>query len=741
MAEIRSLIVSAEIQNERKQRLCEYRVASRREKRNRKSDEKKQRNLNATILRRMTQNPDENNRNAERNRFGEVETERRKIWAERVKQAQRLAAIHDPSGAKFNVSAVTTLDDGTVDTREESSLEPTHKADLDNGDSPGLSFQTEKQPPLQNGINPERLALMKPPTTCEKPQRVSKSHQKKLDSFAARPPPPKHSFPPVYKFLTVKRTGLLSERKALREKQKEGKAERRAARDERGKVYREMKLTWKAIKEEKQQKRRIQNIEQEEVKRMAVEINTAERKEAFTRCAELGFTLENTLGVSDIKPRVLGMKGAEIDWERFERMEKAGEKADKIKAKFLGSGKDRVNLGAISDESKAKVLGLSKNDDEAPGEFIPLNIEQDPADMNYNHNVQRKLHRALEAAQVEKAMLVRQKALEYCGPNEIEPPEVLITAYKPVKINGQRALEDGTLETEKQERVRARMELAEYNQAAMVLRRQAREQATKAGLRKYAELTGKSLESNAIPKEILKDGVSDVFSFLEISLKVQLVLEKKSKSGRKRTRDSNSNDLADDQKTSKKVKSRNTGNVNVKSISINSVPEEPSKEERRRRRKEKKEAKEALQEHSEDTISVLEKVNGTKDEERASPIADVRGDAMKHKQRQKEKEHNEKEDQNDHQAEVKKQTLEETKSTGTAVNWNSEALSGDAARKEKLLRLLGVAKPQLGHQTLCTNGSTSSSLNDLSRRDADLEKQYDAGLRLKQDGKRKGLGA
>lgn len=38
---------------ERQQRLREYRIASRREKRNRKSDEKKQRKLNATILRRM----------------------------------------------------------------------------------------------------------------------------------------------------------------------------------------------------------------------------------------------------------------------------------------------------------------------------------------------------------------------------------------------------------------------------------------------------------------------------------------------------------------------------------------------------------------------------------------------------------------------------------------------------------------------------------------------------------------
>lgn len=39
----------------RKQRLKEYRVAARRERRNRKSDEKKQRKLNATILRRMVE--------------------------------------------------------------------------------------------------------------------------------------------------------------------------------------------------------------------------------------------------------------------------------------------------------------------------------------------------------------------------------------------------------------------------------------------------------------------------------------------------------------------------------------------------------------------------------------------------------------------------------------------------------------------------------------------------------------
>src|ERR1700678_4192075 len=64
---------------ERKQRLKEYRIAARREKRNRKSDEKKQRKLNATILRRMTRNPMKYTKNAGRNRLRAIEQERRKI--------------------------------------------------------------------------------------------------------------------------------------------------------------------------------------------------------------------------------------------------------------------------------------------------------------------------------------------------------------------------------------------------------------------------------------------------------------------------------------------------------------------------------------------------------------------------------------------------------------------------------------------------------------------------------------
>jgi hypothetical protein len=69
------------------------------------------------------------------------------------------------------------------------------------------------------------------------------------------------------------------------------------------------------------------------------------------------------------------------------------------------------------------------------------------------------------------------------------PPE-LDTPAKPIHKRGQRVLENGTLETDKAERVRLRIELAEFNNAARVLRKQAKAIAIEAGLRVHAELTG-----------------------------------------------------------------------------------------------------------------------------------------------------------------------------------------------------------------------------------------------------------
>ena len=273
---------------ERKQRNREYRIAARREKRNRKSDEKKQRKLNATILRRMTRNPDKYNKNAERNRLRDIEGERRRIWQEAVRQAQRLAAVHDRSGVTFNVGPVVMQDDGTVISREilhrrqekaqeKAAAEQTKEGDFTNGAPTTYEFgnkeasvSTSIDPPvLRNGINPDRLAHIETVTRQWPASHLSKTQQKKRAALEPRPPPPKPVIPEgvsipegeenwlelwdlsddqLERRVSREKKRKAGERKALRMKQKSGKAERRIARDEKRRVYRDIKLTWKAIK-------------------------------------------------------------------------------------------------------------------------------------------------------------------------------------------------------------------------------------------------------------------------------------------------------------------------------------------------------------------------------------------------------------------------------------------------------------------------------------------------------------
>jgi hypothetical protein len=77
--------------------------------------------------------------------------------------------------------------------------------------------------------------------------------------------------------------------------------------------------------------------------------------------------------------------------------------------------------------------------------------------------------------------------------------------------------------------------------------------------------------------------------------------------------------------------------------------------------------------------------------------------------------------------------------TASAEQWNPDALTGDKARKEKFLRLLGAGKSTGASSKNKSNTGTT----DISKVQNDLEKQYEAGMKLKHDGgsKRRGLGA
>ena len=215
------------------------------------------------------------------------------------------------------------------------------------------------------------------------------------------------------------------------------------------------------------------------------------------KCAEYGWTLANTPGVEKIKPKLLGMKGQEVDFDTLE----VGDSGNDIRRKN-SSGRPiskntnatrRVDLAAARNISEKYVGSQAYADGEASEEFIKLDLGdgQDFEALNYNHRLRRKLRRAVEAGQIRKEMLVRERVKELCIESDLEPPLELSTSAKAVHERGQRVLDSGQIETNKAERVRFRIELAEFNKAAKVLRKQAKEIALEAGLRVHAEMTGR----------------------------------------------------------------------------------------------------------------------------------------------------------------------------------------------------------------------------------------------------------
>jgi hypothetical protein len=74
-----------------------------------------------------------------------------------------------------------------------------------------------------------------------------------------------------------------------------------------------------------------------------------------------------------------------------------------------------------------------------------------------------------------------------------------------------------------------------------------------------------------------------------------------------------------------------------------------------------------------------------------------------------------------------------------ATKWNAAELSGGDARQSKFMRLLGAGKP--GDAAVPVKPSSSGS--SIKTREQELEKQFNAGLKMAHEpnAKRRGLGA
>lgn len=199
---------------------------------------------------------------------------------EAIKQAQRLAIIHDPTGSAFNVAPVVKQNDGTVISVEAlqnrqvraaaaitakgdvtASSCDNHKGFIDQH----CDASSRELLLTRSGIHPQRLMQI----DAERHNAPCKTQEIEVVPLEPRLPPPRPVIPDfvsipdgekdwiqlwdlddqqLEKRVIRERNRKAAERKALRLKQQDGKVERRASRDEKRRSYREIKLTWKSIK-------------------------------------------------------------------------------------------------------------------------------------------------------------------------------------------------------------------------------------------------------------------------------------------------------------------------------------------------------------------------------------------------------------------------------------------------------------------------------------------------------------
>ncbi|KAI0120080.1 small acidic protein family-domain-containing protein [Nemania sp. FL0031] len=169
----------------------------------------------------------------------------------------------------------------------------------------------------------------------------------------------------------------------------------------------------------------------------------------------------------------------------------------------------------------------------------------------------------------------------------------------------------------------------------------------------------------------------------------------------------------------------------------------------RKEKKKKRKVETSDDDHSEEeieaekTISKKEKKKKDKkehavEESEATEVASTNGTPKEKKEKKKKREKKEKQPAEEP---VSASPVEGEASTNGGEQWNVSHLEGDAKRKQKFLRLLGGGKAN-GVAGSDPTPSTSSKA-DITKMQSDLERQFDVGMKMKQEGHshRRGLGA
>ncbi|PVH78268.1 hypothetical protein DL98DRAFT_256960 [Cadophora sp. DSE1049] len=195
---------------ERKAIAREIRLAQRKEKKRIKSEAKQQRKLNDLLHRKLNRNTEKYSKNKDRNKQRAIDLERQKIRTDAVKQAERLAAIHDSSGKMFNVGEIILLPGGVVKSKEgmRKAAEAKEQKDREEAERKGIEKRykdveqaakleaEEAQRAVDEGLPaPTQFPAREALKNMQRPKRTSKKQLQRQEQLKPKPVPPKPVIP------------------------------------------------------------------------------------------------------------------------------------------------------------------------------------------------------------------------------------------------------------------------------------------------------------------------------------------------------------------------------------------------------------------------------------------------------------------------------------------------------------------------------------------------------------------
>ncbi|KAH7336552.1 hypothetical protein BKA65DRAFT_36189 [Rhexocercosporidium sp. MPI-PUGE-AT-0058] len=202
--------VIGETKEERKAIAREIRLSQRKEKKKIKSEAKQQRKLNDRLHRKLNRNTEKYDKNKDRNKQRAIDLERQRIRANAVKQAERMAALHDPSGKMFNVGEIIILPGGIVMSKESMERAAEAKEQKDKEDAQRNAIEKrykdaeraakleaeEAQRAIDQGMPapteyPAKEALKR----MKRPKKISKKQLQRLQQLKPQAVPPKPVIP------------------------------------------------------------------------------------------------------------------------------------------------------------------------------------------------------------------------------------------------------------------------------------------------------------------------------------------------------------------------------------------------------------------------------------------------------------------------------------------------------------------------------------------------------------------